>query len=203
MGEVNRIVERMAPATALQHTLAGFLASHVVMMSQGNAGMRSRGYAYASIYEYLLEHGRWMVRKREQPAGLDELLLELSDRLEPQQRGCYANAQRAVLLTGGRLRYAEGLAMPRGLIPVWHGWTMLNGQVWDPTFDLLPYRPTAYWGCAFDVAELAEHLARTRAHTSVIDNYRDRWPLLRQRRETTHAAAAARRGKEQAHAMVS
>ena len=71
-------------------------------------------------YSFLKDHGRSFTK------------IEAETKLGEQSQ-CYCNSYRMFLEAG--FSYAEGIAVPKGLIPVHHAWCIdTEGQVRDPTW---------------------------------------------------------------------
>jgi hypothetical protein len=137
---------------------------------------------------------------------LFEVIDALGGRFPVKQ--CYANAQRVLLHVNDgalvepcedmKLEYVEGWAM--GLIPVMHGWLLLNGKVVDLTLRLrkpllreskvcrrrlkdraLGQFPESrqYFGVVYPTAQVAERVRETGEWGTIIDDWRRGWPVLR------------------------
>lgn len=93
---------------------------------------------------------------------------------------CFMNAFMLVSEFPGELAYAEGFATHQTAcsFPVLHGWAVDRaGRVVDPTWRDGGFE---YYGVEFDLGYATKILARGRKAgvASVIDNFKDGWPLL-------------------------
>jgi len=92
-----------------------------------------KGYAYGSITEFLLKHGK---EYPSQPLNPEELkaVEDLFDLHSKPQRHCYYNSQQ--MATGHmKLTYVEGLAVSHTIgMPFPHAWNAINGKVVDTTW---------------------------------------------------------------------
>lgn len=75
-----------------------------------------------------------------------DAIRQLRRRIRPKAKDCYAVCQRMLLQADAwgwtaprvqvRVQYADGLAISRALfVPVKHAWLLLNGRVWDPSWE--------------------------------------------------------------------
>lgn len=114
------------------------------------------------------------------------------------QRECYANAQRFVLMAeDDRFVYVEGF-VSGAVIPVLHGWVEVDGEVvFDPTLRLCsgpyngrdvvygswPENEREYMGVRFpDRDAIRRRVLRLQEYSSIIDDWRGNWPLLKEAR---------------------
>jgi len=175
-----RIVERLAPGSPLERELADFLAAHCALID----GMRLTPPGdYRSIYHWLVEHGRWMqLHPRPAQADARRMMARLRRRIQPEEQQCYRNAQMAAIEGEPNVVYCDGMALPSGLIPVWHAWVLVDGLVWDPTWELLGDRrpdDVAYLGTDLATTIVCEAIVAHQEHSSIVDDWQRRWPLLR------------------------
>lgn len=167
------------------------------------------GYAYVCFEDLVAQRGREYT-----PAALtrDEwkvltdaakVALKALHHRDFPIKACWANSQMLVLCDRTRqLRYAEGYVFGDVIIPVLHGWVVLNGKLIDVTLRARqdeelrtrPYprkkwpdraigtwrAPREYVGIEFEPTQLDEHLGRhTLAGYSMIDDWTNDFPLLR------------------------
>mgnify|MGYP003588274102 CR=1 FL=1 len=86
---------------------------------------------------------------------------------------CYCNAY-LLAQDHPELKYAEGYAMQKGLMPVLHAWCVDDvGLVFDPTWRV----PADYYGVIFDLAYVL-HVFLKKKEFGVIDNWAEGFPLL-------------------------
>jgi len=145
--------------------------------------MKNHGFAYSCIEEWFLKHGRAM--------GIGQLdarqkmyLRRVGKHVGFEIKQCYRNTQEAVIFDarGGKslLQYCEGYAYPERLIPVEHAWMLIDGAVWDPTFEILnPNRGTAYFGKEFSEEEVAKHMRQTDEYGPLVNDWQRGYPLLK------------------------
>lgn len=145
------------------------LIAHLEML----AGMENTSRAFAT---FILGHGRqW------EAAALDDGI----KRGVP--RGCYRNSQK-LLFSDMRRRFPEGLVYVEGYacsgslnfaLPLPHGWLVdPEGRVVDPTWDE-PENST-YFGVPFN-EDYVRETVKAYGPCSLIDNFHDRWLLVRDR----------------------
>lgn len=158
-------VEPMAPDTTTpartaDEQLLEFL--HLSVASRPDAN--PHGYRYRCIEDLVAVHGTAMVVTAS-PDGR---------RGVPNQ--CFANSLQRALQDPDRYAYCEGYALGT-VIPLLHAWVhdLETGTTFDPTW---PAPGTAYRGIVFDT-RWAEQATLERGYYSVLDNYQQRWPLLR------------------------
>ncbi len=134
------------------------------------ASLESGTRAFAS---FILEHGReWESRvfpRAKYPAGIP--------------RRCFGNAQ-DILLQQGRgdgLVYVEGYACSGSLgfaFPTHHAWLVDDeGRVIDPTWE--DPETSTYFGVPFNPEYVARTVRDAGVPCSMIDNFHDRWELVR------------------------
>lgn len=167
------------------------------------------GITYAGIEDYVADKGQDFVSA---PNGLapfeQEVLLAAVDAAGGSWKvsvvkQCFANAQQVVLAdTSGLLSYAEGFGVGRAIIPMLHGWVIIQqpgrqpavvdltwrdpaptrrGRLRDAVFGRLP-TGWAYRGVMFSKEQVRENVLRTGHYQSLIDDWRGGWPLLREER---------------------
>lgn len=126
------------------------------------------GMAYWSVEDYILKEGRFFA-----PQPLPE------GYMQRPMKACFYNSYRLAACANGALRFCEGYASG-SLIPVHHAWCVdREDRVVDPTWD----EPgTAYLGVILDLDQVRD-VAKRHDQFSVIDNWMDRWPLLREESE--------------------
>jgi hypothetical protein len=98
-----------------------------------------KDWKYGSVEELLLDRGRTFSNEPYTPAE-EDVILRLAAGVGPcHERECYLTALRGAMLAEGAedmdIRYAEGLAMAKGLpIPINHAFLVLNGKPIDLTW---------------------------------------------------------------------
>lgn len=158
----------------LQHLEAIRMLRH--RMTHGQA---PDGFVYTSVEDWLLKHGRPMEPVTEWSAAEEIRLRRLRQQIRPQLKGCFANCQRAILhrLDPG-LVYCEGYVS--AVIPIYHAWLLFDGKLWDPTRELWGHDlPVEYFGAAFPDEMVRTTLLTTERYGSLLDDWEQRWPLLR------------------------
>lgn len=121
--------------------------------------------------KFLLSHGRhWQAAAR--PATVRRGII----------KRCYLNSQKLVLHSkndDNQLIYVEGYAVPHlAPTPVFHAWLVdRHGNVVDPTWDQPQH--CSYFGVAFNREYVRQATAKGKQDISLIDNYKERWALLR------------------------
>lgn len=130
-------------------------------------GMRAAGYAYGSLYEFVLTNGRPFAARP----------LPSRWRYRPPQR-CFWNTWEIVRRSKGRLLYVEGYGITNVVpFPTLHAWAIdLRGEVIDVTWR----DPAAYYGVVFPTEVVAAaHEDRGREYVHMIDNWERGFPLLK------------------------
>ena len=141
-----------------------YIRQHLEAVAQLMREMpRPTGYAFHSIDEWLLKHGRFWT-----PQPLPKRY----------RRGipkwCFGNAQR-LALHSKTLRYVEGYAM--SVIPIHHAWCVdANDRVIDVTWDHIA---PAYFGVVFDRDAIRQFRRESRSNLSILHDYERDYPLLK------------------------
>ena len=157
-------------------------------------------FNYWCIEDYTLDRGDEFTSA---PLTEDEtaFLLTVIDRCSIgrfQQKQCFYNSQMLVLADHSRtLEYVEGYASGNAVIPVHHGWVVLNNKVVDLTFRtekpnhkgrlrdrIFGTFPSkwAYIGTRMDRDMCRERIFRTQMVGTVLDDWESGYPLLQQDR---------------------
>jgi len=148
--------------------------------------LRELGYAYGSINDFILSKGT-QFESLSLTALEKDIVAKITKRLRPQKHACFLNSFRfllnAKLYTEFDWKYVEGYTWAV-IAPVYHSWVSLNGKVIDPTLRRYGEFPAneEYFGVIFSPDEYLEYCARTREARAYIDNYWERWPLLKVKR---------------------
>jgi hypothetical protein len=126
---------------------------------------------FINFHHFVLAHGR--------PFGTMPFPERFRE-VEGFPKLCFANAHALACRFPGELAYAEGFATHRTAcnFPVLHGWAVdRTGMVVDPTWRS---GGAGYFGVEFDIGYATRVLTRGRRAgvASVIDNFKDLWPLL-------------------------
>lgn len=157
------------------------------------------GYNYAGMEDYVLDRA---VKPISAPLTEREykILFAAVDNFGKrfQLKQCFYNAQMLLVCDHtGLIEYHEGFA--RGLtIPVHHGWASINGKVIDLTWHLKEPRKKGrlrnrvlgeipegweYVGVAFPRDRVIKRIYATEMAGSLIDDYENGWPCLREPRQ--------------------
>jgi len=152
------------PRTVAEEELADYFRKVLDMHRSSNVlDLRSKGYAYGGVFDYLLQHGRWYVPRR---------LPKHIPRLAPKQ--CFWNSVILGVIHG--TTYVEGYAMSTIGLPVHHAWgSDAQGRLYEVTWDMVG---TAYCGVEFSL-ERADN-ATWVGDASVLDDWKRRWPIFQQ-----------------------
>jgi hypothetical protein len=134
------------------------------------AAIEGGSRAFAS---FMLKHGReWESQAfpAEYPSGVP--------------RGCFANSQKILFSRDGKrdgLVYVEGYACSGSLgfpFPTEHAWLVdPEGRVIDPTWE--DPETSTYFGVPFNPEYVAGTIRKAGVVCSMIDNFHDRWELVR------------------------
>lgn len=157
------------------------------------------GFDYLCVEEFVELRG---LRYESQSLTPNERawLYEMTARKQFPIKECFANSQRLLfdamydLPHGWTVQYVEGyLAMADLPIAIHHGWLALNGKVIDLTIRrgkptkqnrfadrvIGTFTDREYIGVPIDTKTVRQYVAMYREWSSLIDNYRDNFPLLR------------------------
>jgi hypothetical protein len=159
---------------------------------------KPEGYLYSCMEEYVNANGvdfsSEALTEREMVTVMDAVDRA---RMRFQIKQCFYNAQMLVLADdSGDLIYHEGWAFGKAIIAVHHGWASINGKVIDLTWRLdqtlrkrgrlrdriigLYPEGYEYVGVPFpDKRHLREKMLDRGWVGSQIDDWENRWPLLR------------------------
>jgi hypothetical protein len=138
-----------------------------------------KAYKYNSMEQFVLAHVKDYVW-RERPKGIRQKRMGL----------CYSNAQRLMLRND--LTYVEGYAYGVNAYPILHAWCIdESGLVIEPTRT----HCKAYIGVPFSTDFVMSVMAATGEHRSLIDDWRNGWPLVKglSPRKWAYKPARARR----------
>lgn len=158
--------------------LLTFLESLKRLRVTGDIGLQ-RGFSYSCVEDWLLQHGTEMSPPATRTPGDLSRLQSLRKQIRPQIKQCFANCQGAVLSLDEGVTYCEGYVS--SVIPIFHAWLMVDGELWDPTLELvLGNAPTVYFGSAFPLNIVRSTILARETYGPLLDNWEQRWPLLRQ-----------------------
>ena len=143
-----------------------------------------QGFNYNSMHDFVLDRGRTYPSEALTPAEQNVLKAAVGRRTFAKKE-CFYNAHMLVMQDmTDTLVYTEGWAFG-GLVSVHHGWVTLNGKVVDVTWDkegqpIMGTLPEGweYYGVEFDKDAILGRMARTGRAMSVIDDYREGFPVL-------------------------
>jgi len=169
-------------------------------MLRSNGHRPMEGYAYASVYEYVLENG---VEFASSPLTADELKVLkgaiAGHRLAYKPKLCFYNAQH-LAQRNRSCRYVEGFMMSRGIpIPIEHAWNSINGKVVDFTMvhanggkPILGEVPEGweYLGVELATRMITSLWSRRGQSVPLVSNYLDGFPLLKRRPDDKPPAGA-------------
>lgn len=161
-------------------------------------GQPRPGYDYNSFYDLLARRGRSFTPRPLTPVERESIFKVVDkSRLRFPRQQCFGNAQQFVLMAGAltptTFTYVEGFALRH--IPILHGWVAVNGDaVFDPTlrFDRrgkqrlgdrvlgdFDAQAVEYLGMDMVESDVRTHVLATREFSSIIDDWRREWPLLK------------------------
>lgn len=124
------------------------------------------GFTSKCMEDFVLKHG-----KPFRPVVLDIRVGRMGE--------CFANASRFIQRDPKRYVYVEGYAYNR--IPMQHAWCYdrKTKKAIDPTWqDETNFEEIEYFGVPFRASFLNRVLSK-RGYFGVLDDYQNRWPLLR------------------------
>lgn len=158
-------------STKAMRELRAFLSGMAQQM-QAISSAKRHGFAFASIAEFLLAHGREFIPAR----------LPLWCPRMPLGR-CFHNAY--LLAQEYGLTYCEGYALSGQSVPYHHGWCVEPGSslVIDPTWDQsLAGQGVAYFGAPFAwrYRRRFNHQRKGHGNTCLLDRWEEGWPILQE-----------------------
>ena len=105
--------------------LRDYLKGWIDLQTGQGIGLLKQGYAYRSVEDLLLQHGREWQPAADQDSGIPDM--------ETFPKHCFDNAFKMAVFSGGKLAYVEGYALD--IIPTEHAWCVnSDGLVIDPTW---------------------------------------------------------------------
>lgn len=153
---------------------------------------KPKGYYYASFDHLLSDVGKFY-----KPSALTpEEMQYIHDCIDmmgftPAKKECFYNAQMMMLSDiDNKLEYCEGYGIT--IIPLLHAWVTINNKVVDLTWThhngkyvLGKFgQDRAYMGLNISKKEIQRTLFKKEKAISFIDNWEDRFPLLKTKFET-------------------
>ena len=155
-----------------------------------------------NTYGYVLRKGKPAESSTPLTDEQMDYLLELAGCEDMEAKQCYYNASVLLLRDFGakRLKYYEGYMLLEGLtFPILHAWLELDGKLVDVTLQRLDSEDRLedlsdrvlgvipphlqYYGVPIDSQLLLDNLLEKEVSFSIIDNYDDHWPLLKNRKK--------------------
>ena len=150
---------------------------------------KPKEFHYSCSEELLLDAGKFY-RSNELTKQEREYVQKTLDSLGfmPRSKECYYNAQLMILNDyEKRLSYCEGIAYC-GLIPLNHAWLTINEKVIDLTWkDGVAYvfgkfkADRSYMGITIEREEIKDKVFKKECSISFLDNWEERYPLLRKK----------------------
>lgn len=125
--------------------------------------LKTKGYRYASIEDFLLKEGRAF-----EPVPRPNGITKMAD------KQCFKNCFQLATASRGKYRYAEGYGA--SIIPVSHAWLVDGeGNAVDPTWR----NPgSAYFGIVIPEKLLLTIVLRKGTY-GCLDDWENRWPILK------------------------
>jgi len=156
---------------------------------------KPKGYYYASFDHLLAEAGKYY-KPKEFTQEEKEYVNECIDMLGfvPAKKQCFYNAQMMMLSDiENKLEYCEGYAI--SIIPLLHAWVTINDKVIDLTWTHHNGKyvfgkfgqDRAYMGLNIPKSDIKRTLFKKEKAISFIDNWEDRFPLLKTKYATYEA----------------
>jgi len=155
-----------------------------------------------NVYGYVLRKGKRAVSKEPLTDEQMGYLLELAGCEDMEAKQCFYNASVLLIRDFGtkRLKYYEGYVLLDGLtFPILHAWLELDGKLVDVTLQhensdgraedlsdrILGVIPPQlqYYGVPMDTQLLIDNLLEKGESFSLIDNWPEHWPLLKDRKK--------------------
>jgi hypothetical protein len=164
--------------------------------TEPNAAFQERHFKYSSCEELVLKEGQQFHPRsltQAQDRAISNALAALTEPLELKE--CFANSQRLLFNLPPTYVYVEGYVKRHRAPPILHGWLHVDGTVIDPTVppegtsarDLSvnpvmvrgQYQGREYYGIPIPREYVREYVLKTKAWGTVIDNWEEMFPLLR------------------------
>lgn len=142
--------------------------TYLRMMSEMRNRLGSSPLKYCCFEEFVLAHGQRFLNYMPRPKWVKRGVV----------KQCFSNCFDEMLKNPSKLIYCEGYAT--GVIPVHHAWLLYDGKVIDPTWHDrgIVREHTEYFGIAFQYKYVLKVAAES-GYYSVIDNFAQKFPLLR------------------------
>jgi len=161
----------------------------VKFQEESRISLKKLDYRYHSIEDYILKNGKQFESiplSNAERKAVDTILSYLKKTKRAPRKGeCFLNSFR---LLANRHRapgpfqwkYVEGYEWTVA-IPIYHAWVSLNGKVVDSTLGYYGEFPEEeeYFGVEFPPETYTFYVARHWETRALIDNYWERWPLLK------------------------
>jgi hypothetical protein len=166
-----------------------YLTQMVDMMKQ-SGHEKPAEFAYASIYEYFLKNGKQFQSNPLSPEELEILKNDIKRHKSLYKaKQCFYNAQR-IAQNIKNAKYVEGYVWSNNIpIAIEHAWNSLNGKVIDftmfhtnngkPVVGVIP-EGWEYFGVELPTRMIYDTWSRHGLSISLVDNYLDNFPLLKQ-----------------------
>jgi hypothetical protein len=151
------------------------------------------GYAFSSLYTYFAMKGDTITTTKVSRDERREIWQQVKA-YSPRSKECFYNAQRMALFNDGFV-YFEGFVSAGLGIPIHHGWCVTEtGILVDPTLRInsrkrfsigncvigVPPKGWEYHGRWFDNTIIQKMWTETQNAGSVVDDWHNHWPLLRE-----------------------
>jgi len=180
----------------MRKKLGAQLRQFLWMMAEVSKGQRPKGWKYSSIAEFYLKEGH-VFPHRKFTAAERKTLLRVFQQARPgaEMKQCFYNAQYLVM-SSPQLTYGEGyVAIPDVMLPIHHGWAVLNGKPVDVTLrrrdaaegcdpEALFERAAenlkrvVYFGVEFSKKDVMR-LWRGEVAQSIVEDWKGGFPILR------------------------
>ena len=163
MTEVHHPGGRKDPFTEAEELLRFHLSRNLAARFDANPCRPTLWYYYG-LYDFVLREGRFFTPRPDSPAVLRE-----------NAENCFLNSARMAKMC--RLDYVEGYASTDARsIPVFHAWNSdEDGFVVDATWGSVG---AAYFGVVIPSSIVCTRDGHEESISSVIDDWRQKWPLL-------------------------
>ena len=145
------------------------------------------GYHYKGQEDFILQNGKHYTSNPMTTEELETLKRKSLQTKRFQAKQCFYNAQ--LLSHASSIKYVEGYLFA-GILPIFHAWNTINGKVIDFTMahsnnnkPILGEIPDGwdYFGVELPSSSIREYWNKHGESNALIDNYRERHPLLKEK----------------------
>lgn len=141
------------------------------------------GYYYAGIHDFILKEGnlsKSSALKSDEQNFIKKRMRSTNCAFEKKQ--CFYNSAMMIMSDASqKIKYVEGVILFKDLpILIHHAWNEINGAVVDTTLKRIgEYDDLKYWGVELPNHYVKNQILNSGYSKSIIDDYENKWPLLK------------------------